>query len=56
MPVAARAWRQHPHPGAAFATLSDNISITPAIEGRLERIRQRHAELLEQLSGDAMSK
>lgn len=42
-------------PPAAFSTLSDRISITPAIEAQLERIRQRHDELLQQLSGEAMS-
>lgn len=41
---------------AALSTLSDSIRITPAIEAQLERILQRHAELLEQLSGEAMSK
>ncbi|KAL4447668.1 hypothetical protein ABPG75_004887 [Micractinium tetrahymenae] len=43
-------------PHAAFSTLSDGITITPAIEAQLERIRQRHGELLQQLSGDAMSR
>lgn len=40
---------------AALSTLSDRITITPAIEAQLECIRQRHDELVKQLSGDAMS-
>lgn len=48
------------HPAALLSrrghsSLSDSIRITPAIEGRLEQIQQRHADLLQQLSGDAMS-
>lgn len=39
-----------------FSTLSNSISLTPAIESQLARIQQRHADLLRQLSGDAMSK
>lgn len=41
---------------AAYSTLSDSISITPAIEAQLQNIQQRHADLLQQLSGNAMSK
>lgn len=36
--------------------LSDRVTITPAIEAQLLRIQQHHADLLQQLSGDAMSK
>ncbi|KAL4856868.1 Peptide chain release factor 1 [Chlorella vulgaris] len=35
--------------------LSDRVTITPAIEAQLLRIQQHHADLLQQLSGDAMS-
>lgn len=38
-----------------YSSLSDSIRITPAIEAQLERIQQRHADLVQQLSGEAMS-
>ena len=41
--------------GAAFSTLSDSVRITPAIEAQLDRIHQRHDDLVQQLSGNAMS-
>ena len=40
---------------AAFSTLSDSVRITPAIEAQLDRIHQRHDDLVQQLSGNAMS-
>lgn len=40
---------------ACYSTLSDTISITPAIEAQLGRIQQRHADLTTQLSGEAMN-
>ena len=43
-------------PARAYTTLSDSISITPAIEAQLQRIEQRHTDLMQQLSGDAMSR
>jgi hypothetical protein len=43
-------------PAARYATLSERAAITPAIEAQLERVLQRHADLLQQLSGDAMSR
>ena len=60
---AARQWmsthhqpQPPPQQQQPAAALSDSVAITPAIQAQLERIRQRHADVLAQLSGDAMSK
>lgn len=54
LPHAASCHRSMP--AARYATLSDRAAITPAIEAQLERMVQRHADLLQQLSGNAMSR